>query len=339
MAGPLGGELAECTITGYYRTFLFEFPASDLITEEPVDHQIIYSHDRLNVTIVSDLPAYFGQESPESQHYSIDVSLRAGVQRVYDHAIKQSNQRTHPTVPLFLVIQEYSKISPIELNDGQCFTIDECIDGEAMIEGGREGEGALLAFRTIDAPWPDFHADMHVINVILAAVKVEQNFSGYIKELYSCSCFVSSEGQAVYTLSPSMSAAVLVVSRLETSDLSEKAKRIEFILQAMMLDTESVARELFDSIVLDETKDDSYLRLWYLRLWQSVEDAGRHLGRPQPWNDEKVIAGKSTPKELKSYRDDIAHWHTGRINFSYLDGLQHTAMELLRRKYGATRDH
>ena len=339
MAGPLGGELAECTIIGHCRTFLFEFPASVLVTEEHVGHQVIYSHGGLNVAIVSNLPAYFGQDSPISQHYSIDVSLRAGVQRTYDNAIKQSSQSNNSTVPLFLVIQEYSEVSPTDLKDGQCFTIDECLNGEAMIEGGREGERAILAIRTIDSPCPDFHADMHVINVILAAVKVEQNVSSHIKQLYSCSCFVSSEGQAVYTLSPSMSAAGLVVSRLDTSDVSEKAERIGFMLKKMMSDSESVAMELFDSIVLDETKDDSYLRLWYLRLWQSVEDAGSHLGSPQTWNDEKLIAGKKTLKELKSYRNDIAHWHTGRINFSCLDSLQDTAMELIRRKYGVTRAH
>ena len=338
MAGPLGGELAECTIIGHCRTFLFEFPASVLITDEPVDHQIIYSHGGLNVAIVSNLPAYFGQDSSVSQHYSIDVSLRAGVQRTYENAIKQSSQSKHPTVPLFLVIQEYSEVPPIDLNDGQCFIIDECLNGEAMIEGGREGERAILAIRTIDAPWPDYNADMHVLNVILTAVKVEQNVSSHIKQLYSCSCFVSSEGQAVYTLSPSMSAAGLVVSRLDTSDVSEKADRIGFMLKEMMSDSDPVAMELLDSIVLDKTKDDSYLRLWYLRLWQSVEDAGGHLGRPQPWNNEKAIAGKRTPKELKSYRDDLAHWHTGRINLSYLEDLQYTAMELLRRKYDSTRE-
>lgn len=338
MAGPLGGEPAECTIIGHCRTFLFEFPASVLITDELVDHQIIYSHGGLNVAVVSNLLAYFEQDSPKSRHYSIDVSLRAGVQRTYENAIKQSSQSNHPTVPLFLVIQEYSEVSPTDLNDGQCFTIDECLNSEAMIEGGRVGERAILAIRTIDAPWPDYHANMHVINVILTAVKVEQNVSSHIKQLYSCSCFVSSEGQAVYTLSPSMSAAGLVVSRLDTSDVSEKAERIGFMLKKMMSDSESVAMELFDSIVLDETKDDSYLRLWYLRLWQSVEDAGSQLGRPQPWNNDDMIAGKTTPKELKSYRDDIAHWHTGRINFSYLEDLQYSAMELLRRKYGATRD-
>ena len=104
----------------------------------------------------------------------------------------------------------------------------------------------------------------------------------------------------MYTLSPRMSAAALVVSRLETSDLSKKAKRIGSMLQEMISDLDPVAMELFDSIVLDKSKDDNYLRLWYLRLWQSLDDAGKHLDRPQPWNDEKVIAGKKDTKRTKA---------------------------------------
>ena len=45
-----------------------------------------------------------------------------------------------------------------------------------------------------------------------------------------------------------------------------------------------------------------------------------------------------TPKELKEYRNDIAHWHTGRIEGAYLSDLQRTALELLRRKYRPTKD-
>ena len=338
MAEPLGGKPAQCTITGHCRTYLFEFPGCQLFSEEHINHQIIYSHDGLKVAIVSDLPSYFEHEPAISQHYSIDVSLRAGVSRIYEDALKQSKERTEPSLPLFLVIEEYSEVSATVLNSGQCFTIDECRDGEAMIEGGRKGERALIAFRTANDPWPDFHADMYVVNVVLAAVKIEQKITGHIEELYNCSCFVSSERQAVYTLNPSMSGVVSVISRLEPSDLNEKVERIGSMLEAMMSDSEPVAMEVFDSIVLDKTKDDGYLRLWYMRLWQAVEDAKRHLEEPELLNKEEVIAGKRTPKELKHYRNDIAHWNTGRINFSYLSDLQHTVIELLRKKYGASKD-
>ena len=179
---------------------------------------------------------------------------------------------------------------------------------------------------------------MHAVNTVLAAVKVEQNHTGHIEELYHCDCFVSSEGHAVYTLSPSMSGTASVVSRLEPARLSEKAERIGSIIKSMLSESEPVLTELFDSIVMDKTKDDNYLRLWYLRLWQALDDAGSHIGRPQPFNDDKMLAGKRTPKGLAGYRNDIAHWYTGSIDHSCLSDLQLTVMELLRRQYGDPSD-
>ena len=331
-ATRLGGTPVECTITGRCRTFIFDYPGSYLV--EAADHQIVYSNDSLQAAIVSDLPAYYEQIAAETLHYSIDVSLRAAVHSTYEKAIEEAKQRTQPEVPLFLVIEECVEVPPMVLNSGECFTIDECQDGKAFIEGGREGEKTLAAIKAGDGSWPDFHADMHPINVVLTAVKVEQNFIHHIEKLYSCSCFVSREGQAVHTISPTVGVGRLqTMSRLKSRDIREKADRIESMLQAMMLDSEPVASELFDSMVLDKTEDDGYFRLWYLRLWQAVDDAARHLGYPQLFNRPEMIAGKRTPKELKDYRRKIAHWETGRIEFSQLNDLQHTAMELMRRKY------
>ena len=332
------GRSAECTITGHYRTCIFEFPGSYLVAEEPVAHQLIYSHGSLKASIVSDLLAYFEQEPAESLHYSIAVSLRAGVRSAYEKAVEQANRRqTHPEVPLFVVIEEYAAIPPTVLNSGECFMIDECIDGEAMIQGGREGKKALFVERTTDGSWPDFHAAMSVVNRALAAVKVEQNVTGHIEKLCNHSCFVSSEGQAVYIHpSTTISASIGTISPLEPPDLGEKISRLGAMLQGMMADSEPATLELFDSIILPKTKDDGYLRLWYLRLWQALEDARKHLGYPQLENIDTVVAGKRTPKELKEYRNAIAHWHTGRIDYSYLSDLQRTALELLRRKYRPT---
>ena len=287
---------------------------------------------------MSDLPAYFEQEPAESFHYSIAVSLRASVRNIYEKALEQSNRQRHSKVPLFVVIEEYVEVSPTVLNSGECCIIDECRDGEAVIKGGREGKSFLLACRTSDGSWPDFHTDMSVVNLVLAAVKVEQNVLRHIEELYNGSCFVSSEGQAVYTPSPTMSAVGKLGPHPEPPDLKEKAGRIQVVLQEMMEDSEPAAPELFDSIILDKTKDDSYLRLWYLRLWQALEDAEGYLWHPQRDNINTVIAGEKTPKELKGYRNAIAHWHTGKIDYSYLENLQRTAMELLRRKYRPAKD-
>ena len=337
MAEPLGGTPTECTIVGYCRTFLFKFPGSYLVSEEPVDHHIVYSHDCSRAAIVSDLPAYFERDPADSFHYSIDVSLRVQVRSTYDSAIKETSRKDHPEVPLFIVIEEHVNISSTLLNRGECFAIDECRDGTPVVEGGREGERALLAIRTVNGVWPNFHADMARRNVVLAAVKAEQDITGHIDELYSCSCFVSNDGLSVYTLNPSTGrASVTTASRLELPNLKEKANRIRDMVQEMMVDPVQFAGELFDSILLDKTKDEKYFRLQYLRLWQALEDSSikKHLTKLQIRNYDKIIAGKKTPKELYRHRNDIAHWYTGEIDYSALQDLEHTVTELLRRKYG-----
>ena len=326
-----GYESTQFKVTGHCRTFLFEFPGSHLVAEEPVRHQVIYECSDLKAAVVSDLPAYFEKSPANSLHFKIDVSLRAAVQSTYEEALRQ------PTIgKLFLVIEQISEITPTELSDGQCFTVDEVRDGKVVIPGGREGERALVAVRTVDCPWPDYRCDMGRVNIVLAAVKAMQDVTGSIRQLYEFSCFVSSEEKAVYirNCTTTTRATGSTTSPLTPDALEDRASRIRAMLGNMMKDSELSAKELFDSVVLDETMDDDYLRLWYLRLWQALGDAGKHLGQPQLWNKGPMIAGNRTPKELRCYRKDIAHWYTGRIDHAYLSDLQYTAMELLRRKYG-----
>ncbi len=333
--GPPGWLPAECTITGYCRTSIFDFPGSYLV--ERVNPQRIYSDGDLTAAIVSDLPVYFGEKPADSPHYAIDVSLRAHVRGTYNEAVEETSSGPQRTLPLFLVVQEHREVTPTILNSGECFAIDEFRDGQEHIEGGREGERALAAIKTTDGSWPDFPTDTNAINVLLAAAKAEQDFADHIELIYRCACFVSGEGQAVYMLVPEISrATVRTESPLDSGKLGDKSGRITSMLQHMVSETEPAALELFDALLLNKTKDDEYLRLWFLRLWQAVEDAGEHLGYPQLRNVTDVVAGKRTPKELKGYRNQIAHWYTGRINYSYVIDLQHTAMELLRRKYRPT---
>ena len=92
--------------------------------------------------------------------------------------------------------------------------------------------------------------------------------------------------------------------------------------------------ELIDSILLDNTQDDGHFRLWYLRLWQAAADAKRLLGQPRFEEEPIAIAGKLTPMQLREYRNCVAHWWTGKVDFSFITDIQKTMQELLRRKYG-----
>lgn len=327
----MAGQPVKCTITGHCRTVILEFPGSHLITGGAVDHQIIWSQGGCRAAIVADLLAYFEQESTDWVHYNIDVSFKAGILRIYERSKEQDKQSTQPIEPLYLVIEQQEQVSPTVLDDGVCFAVDEIRNGTENIEGGRQGEKALIAIRTCDGTWPTFESDTRMVHVVLAAVRAEQDFLERFEEVYSCTCYVSSDGQAVYGMGGTLTAILMKTASLEAPELREKGDRIRSLLQGMMADSMLIDSELYDSLVLDKPKND--LRLWYLRLWQSLKDAGKHLNIPQFENHKKTIAGGSTPKELTEHRNAIAHWDTNKIDSSRLRDLKLTALELIRRKY------
>ena len=335
MAAPLGGTETICTITHYCRTTVFEFPGCHAKGVDTIPCLVICENEAFRAAVVSDLPGYFRLNNSEFPHYAIDVSLRDGLDRAYR---KERSQRKAGDPPIFLVTEQYESVPVTRFDNGECFLIDERRDGEKLIEGGREGERALLAFRTVDGAWPDFAGNQHAVNTVLAAVKVEQNVTHHITELYSCSCFVSDSGRAVYAVYPTMSigyGSPRVVSAVNTKSLREKVARIRSIHDGLRRDSTTTPQvaELIDSILLDNTQDDGHFRLWYLRLWQAAVDAKRLLGQARFEEDTTAIAGKLTPKQLKDYRNRIAHWWTGKVDLSFVTGIQQTVQELLRRKY------
>ena len=336
VASGMGGTEVDCTVKFYCRTFIFEFPGSQLTSDGPVAPQLITECENLKAVVVSDLPAYFQDGHSEFPHYAIDISLRHGVERVYR---KEAEQRTPPQRPLFVVIEQYETVPVTTFANGECFEIDERRNnGEEIVEGGREDERALLAFKTCNGVWPDFSPDMQGVNTVLVALKVEQDVTHHIEERYSCSCFVSDDGRAVYSVRLSMGfgyGGVRVHSLIDAYCLNAKVASIRSIHDGMRQDSVNTLQiaELVDSVLLDKTQDDGYFRLWYLRLWQAAVESKNHLEEPKLKNRRDVVVGVLTPKQLNDYRNEIAHWWTGKVDFSFVTGIQLTVLALLRRKY------
>ena len=84
-------------------------------------------------------------------------------------------------VPVFLVIEEFSQLTPVEMKKGECSISDEVVlkDGEKvpMPTGGREGEQFITAWDTIDGAWPELPNNQQLVNMILAGVRVGQQTS------------------------------------------------------------------------------------------------------------------------------------------------------------------
>ncbi len=335
----LNGTPAQCTINRHCRTLVFAFPGSDLVAGNSGAHHIICRHGGMKATILSDLLGYFENDKTDSIHFAIDVALRTNVATTHRELVTQRNRPQ--TEPLFLVIEEDVDLPPTVLDGGECYRVDEHVEGDAMIVGGRDGERMLMAFRTVDGSWPDYEPDLHILNVVLTAVKMEQNTTGYIHQKCSGACFVNTEGEAVrYGADPILQPVQLdTISAIDTSALNKKVDSLRTIIGTVTSESHGITTEVFDSVVREKTHDDAYLRLWYLRLWEAIADkrVKRHLGYKQLENCSDVVAGNRTPKELKRYRNDIAHWRTGKIDYSYVNDLEKTTLELLRGEYAKVR--
>ena len=211
MVNPWGGIPTTCCIVGYCGTYVFKF--RNAVANEPTNGPIyVQQREDYSIGLASNLPAYL--ERVGSHHYSINVSLQAEMRRMYDEAVTQCNQYPQPTAPLFIVIDKCARIEPTMLQSGECFTIDEYRDGKAIVKGGREGKKALIAIRTLDGSWPHSASDSDDLDRITVeiAMRIEpsasqSNMADQLEELHSGSCYVSSEGKAVYTLEPTLSAA------------------------------------------------------------------------------------------------------------------------------------
>ena len=71
----VGGKEFHCTITGYCRTQIFEFPEIDFHPDGDEPHHEIYSSPAVRACVASNLVGYF-ENSMSSKHYAISPSLR-----------------------------------------------------------------------------------------------------------------------------------------------------------------------------------------------------------------------------------------------------------------------
>ncbi len=331
----LGGQKLCCTISGHCRTQIFEFPQIDFHPNGEEPHHTIYTSPSVQACVLSNLVDYF-ENATQNRHYAISPSLRHIVTETDQKVRVQKNGR----VPVFLVIEQYNEFTPVEMRKGECCISDEVIvqDGEKkpILIGGREGQKFITAWAANNGAWPELPGNQQLVNMILAGVRVAQQTPDPIRKYVDQSCLVTDDGRFVVMIQPKMSARLGTATKMDAITFRDKAAEIQKAIAAMEPDMETPHMALLvNSMYNDEHKDDSYQRLQYLRLWQSLsETAGKCLDyQGNVREDSVVVAGKKTLLELKDYRDDIAHWWTDTIDENFLVDLQRTINELMRRKY------
>ncbi|WP_419857336.1 hypothetical protein [Candidatus Palauibacter irciniicola] len=331
----VGGEEHACTIAGHRRTRIFEFPRIDLRLDEDEPHHFIYDTPPIHACITADLVGYF-ECMTRSTHYAISPSLRHEASTTAEKVKGQKGER----LPVFLVMEEHNELVPVEMINGECSIMDEMFerDGkrEPALVGGREGHRFITAWPTVDGAWPQLPNHHTLVNLILAAVRVAQQTSDPIRKYVDHGCLVTEDGQFVVMMPPARFSARATTSMpMDAAAFKGIAAEIRQAITVMEPDLAIPHMALLvNSMYSDEHKDDAYKRLEYLRLWQSLEETARKLGyRGEVKRDKVAVGAKKTLRELKDYRDDIAHWWTDNLDENFLADLRRTINELVARKY------
>ena len=332
----MGGREFRCTISGYCRTRIFEFPGIDFRPDGEEPHHAIYASPSVQACVASDLAGYF-ENSTSSKHYAISPSLRHEVRETDEKIKSQQNGR----VPVFLVVEEFNQLTPVQMVKGECGISDEVVErhGEKVpiLVDGREGEEFITAWATIDGAWPELPSNQQLVNMILAGIRVGQQTSGPIPKYLDQNGLVTDDGRFVAMMRPTVSLPRLITATpMGAAEHRNRASEISSAIEAMEKDIGAPHMALLvNSMYSDEYKDDAYRRLQYLGLWQSLADAARpYLGYSGDFRKGNVVvAGNKTLRELCEYRGNIAHWWTDTIDENFMADLQRTINELVRRKY------
>ena len=198
------------------------------------------------------------------------------------------------------------------------------------------GEEFIIACHTSDGAWPEVPNNQQSVNMILAGVRAGQQTPDPIRKCLDQECLVTDGGQYVAMMRPTVSARLGTARRMDTTAYRDRVAEIRRGIAGLEQDIGAPHMALLvNAMYSDEHRDDAYQRLQYLQLWQSLSEAARpYLGYSGNVREDNVaLAGNKTLKELKDYRDDIAHWWTDTIDENYLSDLGLTINELIRRKY------
>ena len=330
-----GGQAISCTINGHYRTQIFEFPRAQFQGECDDPHQSAYNSPSVQATVVADIRDYFRNKT-RSDHYAISPPLRHEVAETDEKLSSQTKGRTR----IYLILEEQNTLTPVNMVHGECSLFDEVQERDGKktpnLLGGREGKQFITAWHAVGGSWPTIPDNQDSMDMILAAVRAGQDSSEPIRRYVDKSCLVTDDGRFVTTVRPTASARLSTARNIDTKTYRKKVSEIRNAIAAMEPDIKIPHLALLvNSMYRDEHKDDAFERLHYLRLWESLNETGeKHLGYPgNIREDSATIAGTKTLKELKKYRNDVAHWWTDSSDEEYLENLHRTVNELLRRKY------
>ncbi len=312
LAGGEGkAERIDCKIEKFRVTKIYNIPIQWDGTEEERKSKILHYEKGFVAAITDDIEEYLKKKSRYGQ-YARDAGLR--------ETCKKINERCGRSV--FVVMEEEGETEEKEFNRGECW------------KNPTEGkEDTIIIFKTIGGNWPGGKENITAERVILAAIKLETEATHNLKQEARCFCYETTDGKTVYGLEPKISIAyggAHLVRRAKGTEIKETIQKLEDrIIQLKKEGEEISVREVLNALLLGDSKNEEYFRLWYLNLWQALVDFGREYCSNKGIDLEEERETEQY-KELKEHRDAIAHWSTEKINYELLTEIQKIGIRVVK---------
>ena len=295
-----GSPILERHIVGYRSTTIFASPFS-WTNPTNVDWIGVASSTIDGTTcsaiLTHDLAKYLSEISGQD-HYRSSPGLREQV---------ASLEKTHGDSRAFLVFEQAGSLTKCTLNQGECFY------GKVS-----ENQDGLILVRTVDGAWPEMRETVDFQNKVLAVVRTRTK-SLHPYELHAHSlCYVTDDGEIGIPLAFTINlvyGGFRTATLIPEDDVEEWGAEFQLSLDRMDAFQQNAAMsELLVAIRLDSAKDEEFMRLWYLRLWQALVDFGMVFKNTSIGPELVRMSMAQEWQEINAHRTAIAHWQTELID-------------------------
>ena len=263
--------------------------------------------------LTHELAKYLNEISDQDQYRS-SPGLRERV---------ASLDRRHGDSSVFLVIEQAGSIEKCTLNRGECFY------GKVS----EDQEGLILA-RTKDGAWPEIHEAVDFENKVLAVVRARTKTLHPYEFHAKSVCYVTDSGEIGIPLEPSINVSYggfRVAKVIPNENVDQWGAEFQHSMDRVdTFEQNAALTELLFAIRLDSAKDDSFMRLWYLRLWQALVDFGIVFKENSSIGSELVRMSRGLEwNEITKHRTAVAHWQTELIDYKMVGRIHEYALTVI----------
>ena len=296
------------SIVGYTVTKIFDTPVA-WPTESGICHyRISGGTSKYSATLTGKLTDYLRSESELGQFVK-DPGLRENVQNI------ENNSGVNPT---FLVVEECGEIGACRMGQGECW------------QGPNSGRDGVVIFKTTDGAWPTLSEQIEQDTSLLAAMRAMSRSTHPFELRAKHVLFLTDQDESAHPYVVDVSVAfggLRVLRPLDPDWPGALGATVKILREAS---GDPAVKQLLAAIRLDNVRDgDDYLRLWYLSLWQALNDVERHCNNKTVKRWMTDGPERKRWKDLTLHRNAIAHWQTDKVDYERLANLHCYALEVV----------